>query len=90
MQSVGGELRERLRWAGWGLIAGLIMGMLLGWMFHGFVGAIIKIGIVIVFMIPLVVAILFFLSTRRGSGGKITVQDVNWRDLGGRGRRDQP
>jgi hypothetical protein len=89
MQGLGGELRERIRWAGCGVIAGLIMGMVLGWMFHGFVGAIIKIGIVLIFLVPLVAAVLFFLSSRRGSGGKITIQDVNWRDLGGR-RRDQP
>lgn len=89
MQGLGSELRERLRWAGCGVIAGLIAGMFLGWMFHGFVGAIIKIGIVLIFLVPLVAAILFFLSNKRGDGGKITIQDVNWRDLGGR-RRDQP
>lgn len=89
MQSLGGEFRQRVRWAGWGLVVGLIMGMFLGWMFHGFVGAIIKIGIVLIFLIPLVAAILFFLSSRRGEGGTITVRDANWRDLGGR-RRDQP
>jgi len=89
MQSLRGEFRDRLRWAGYGLIGGLIMGMFLGWMFHGFVGAIIKIGIVLVFMVPLVAAILFFLSNRRGGGGSVTIQDANWRDLRGR-RRDQP
>lgn len=89
MQGLGSEFRERMRWAGCGVLAGLIMGMFLGWMFHGFVGTIIKIGIVLIFMVPLVAAILFFLSSRREGGGKITVQDVNWRDLGGR-RRDQP
>jgi hypothetical protein len=89
MQGLGGELRERFRWAGWGLIVGLIMGMFLGWMFHGFVGAIIKIGIVMIFLIPLVAALFFFFSSRRGGGESITIQDVNWRDLGGR-RRDKP
>ncbi len=89
MQGLGNDLRDRFRWAGWGLIAGLIMGMFLGWMFHSFVGAIIKIGILLIFMIPLVIAIIFFLNNRRGSGGSITIQDVNWRDLGGRGK-DQP
>lgn len=86
MQNVTGDFRERFRWAGCGVLAGLLLGVLLGWMFHGFVGAIVRIGIVLLFLAPLIAAVLFFLSTRRRSGGSITIQDANWRDIGGRKR----
>jgi hypothetical protein len=80
-----GGLRERVRWSSCGLIVGLAIGMILGWMFHGFVGAVVRVAIVLLFVLPFAAALVFWLSSRRGGGGSSTIQEANWRDLGGRG-----
>lgn len=84
---IGGEgLRERLRWSGCGLLAGLVIGLILGWMLHGVIGLIIRVGIVLLFVLPLVAALAFWMSSRRGGGGSSSVQEATWRDLGRRNR----
>lgn len=91
MQMMSEGMRERLRWSGCGLIAGLVLGLILGWMFHGIIGAAFKVGIVLLFVLPFVAAVIFWMSSRRGGRGSETssVQEASWRDLGGRGR-NQP
>jgi hypothetical protein len=86
---IGGEgLRERFRWSGCGLLAGLLIGMILGWMFHGIIGTAFKLAVILLFVLPFVAAVAFWMSNRRGSsgGGPSTIQEASWRDLGGRGR----
>ena len=88
MRQVGGQgLRERARWSSCGLIAGIVIGMILGWMFHGFVGAAIRTAVIILFLIPFIAALVFWASSRRGgSGTSSPVQEATWRDLDGSGR----
>lgn len=86
MRQVGSEgLRERARWSSCGLIAGLVVGMVLGWIFHGFVGTAVRVGVILLFLIPFVAALVFWLSSRRGGGGTSAVQEASWRDLEGPG-----
>src|SRR6266542_4331517 len=80
---IGEGLRERLRWSGCGLLAGLVIGLILGWMLHGVIGLIFKIGIVLLFVLPFVAALVFWMSSRRGDAGSTSVQEATWRDLGG-------
>jgi F0F1-type ATP synthase assembly protein I len=88
MRQVGTQgLRERARWSSCGLIAGLVVGMILGWIFHGFVGTAVRVGVVLLFLIPLFAALVFWLSSRRGDGGSSAVQEATWRDLDGPGGR---
>ena len=81
-------LRERVRWSGCGVLAGLVIGVVLGWMFHGLIGTIFRIGIILLFILPFVAAVAFWLSSRSSgqSGGSSTIQEANWRDLGGSGQ----
>lgn len=83
----GGGLRERARLIGCGLIAGLVIGMFLGWMLHGVIGWIVRIGIVLIFVIPTVAAIYFWMNSRNGGSSGGGVQEANWRDRGGSGDR---
>jgi predicted lipid-binding transport protein (Tim44 family) len=79
-------LRERLRWSGCGLLAGLLIGLIVGWMLHGVIGLILRVGLVVLFVLPFVAALAFWYSSRRGGPTSSNVQEATWRDLGGRGR----
>jgi F0F1-type ATP synthase assembly protein I len=86
MQIRGEGVRERVRWSSCGLIAGLAIGIILGWLFSGFVGAVVRLAVILLFLIPLIAALVFWFSNRRGSGGSSAVQEASWRDLDGPGR----
>ena len=77
-------MMDRIRWAAYGVAAGLIFGMILGWMFHGFVGLIVKIFVILVLLAPFVAAFLFWQKVK--SGGKSSrrdamVRDADWREV---------
>ncbi len=56
---------------------GLVLGILLGWLFAGVVGAVIRFGLVAVLLVPLVLAVLFWWKVRTGKPqGETTV--VTW------------
>ena len=46
----------RFEWGSYGFLAGIIVGLLLGWMFHGFVGAVVRVALVAAIFVPIVVA----------------------------------
>lgn len=50
-----------------GFIAGLLIGMLIGWFFHGLVGLAVRFGFVLALLIPLAIVVWFFFL--RGRGG---------------------
>lgn len=61
-----------------GFIAGLLIGMLIGWFFHGLVGLAVRFGFVLVLLIPLAIVVwFFFLRGRSGppaqDGGGVQV-----------------
>jgi len=51
---------ERARYIAYGLAAGLLLGMILGWLFHGFVGTLFRVLIVIAILAPFVAAVIFW------------------------------
>lgn len=71
---------DRLRWAAYGLFAGLI----LGWIFHGVVGLIVKIIIILVVLAPFVAAFLFWQKVKSSGGSPkrdAMVRDADWREV---------
>ncbi|HEX2282256.1 MAG TPA: hypothetical protein VHG52_10910 [Thermomicrobiales bacterium] len=48
----------RFPWGGFGFFAGIIIGVLLGWFFAGFVGAFIRVALVALVIVPVVLAYL--------------------------------
>jgi F0F1-type ATP synthase assembly protein I len=90
------SLRERARWTSCGLIAGLILGITLGWMFHGLVGAVIKTAIVLLLLMPFVAAVVFWWSSSRQRTASRpyaevdTIQEASWRDIGSPPRDRRP
>ncbi len=57
-------VRERLQWASLGLLAGALIGLVLGWLFHTVVGSIIQVIIVIALLTPFVIAFFFWRRTK--------------------------
>ena len=47
-------LRDRFQWVSYGFIAGIVLGIVLGWLFHGVVGWIFRFGLVALLLVPLV------------------------------------
>lgn len=52
----------RAQWGSYGFMAGILIGIFLGWFFHGFVGAFLRVGIAAIVLIPLIIA---FIGWRR-------------------------
>jgi hypothetical protein len=46
----------RMQWGSYGFLAGILTGIVLGWMFNGFVGAFVRVGMVLLVVLPLVLA----------------------------------
>lgn len=46
-------------------VAGLLLGILLGWLFSGLVGAVMRFGLLAVLLIPLILALIFWWKIRQ-------------------------
>lgn len=57
-QNMNGSGSGRMQWGSYGFLAGVLVGLLMGWMFHGFVGAVVRLGLAALIIIPLVLAVL--------------------------------
>ena len=58
---------ERIRYGMYGAAAGLFMGVLIGWMFHGFVSVLVRLGLLLVVVIPVCLAIYFWFKVDRAN-----------------------
>ncbi len=52
----------RIQWGSYGFLAGVVVGVLAGWFFAGFVGALIRVALVAIAIVPI---ILIYLAWRR-------------------------
>ncbi len=59
-------IRDRFRWGGYGFFSGLLLGVILGWLFHGVVSTALWVVLVIVLLIPLAAVVI---GWRRLTGG---------------------
>ncbi|HEY7032818.1 MAG TPA: hypothetical protein VH482_15850 [Thermomicrobiales bacterium] len=81
MQIGGDVVRERARWSGCGLLVGLFIGLIVGWMLHSVIGVIVRVGVVLLFVLPFVAALIFLWSSRRAGTESSSVQEATWRDV---------
>lgn len=73
---------DRIRYIGYGVIGGLVAGMFLGWMLHGWVGFIVKLFFVIILLLPLAGAIYFWRRvTTTPPRVSTTVRDADWIEI---------
>jgi F0F1-type ATP synthase assembly protein I len=63
--------------------AGLVVGLFLGWFFHGLVGTLVRIFIVLLILVPVVAAFLFWrsVSNDRSKAPMSDVTDASWREV---------
>lgn len=88
--SIAGQMWERLRWARYAFLAGLAVGVMLGWFFHGVISLLVRFGIVLVLLLPLLVIGYFWMrSSRQSRGGNGGQQVVTW-TMSGQGGPGQP
>ena len=83
-------LRERFRWSSYGFIGGMVLGIILGWIFNGVVSWIVRFGFVALLLVPLVVVFLVWrrLSDRRsGDRDNVVVTRTVVLDRDGREER---
>jgi hypothetical protein len=63
---------------------GLGTGLVLGWFFHGLIGTLIRIVVILLIMVPVVAAFLFWrsVSIERGKARtRSDVTDASWREV---------
>ena len=61
-RTYSGTSGGRVQWGSYGFMAGIVVGVMLGWFFNGIVGAIFRLGMAAVIIIPLV---LVFIAWRK-------------------------
>ena len=49
-----GSQGRRLQWGSYGFLAGIFIGMMMGWLFAGFIGAFIRVAMVALVIVPIV------------------------------------
>jgi hypothetical protein len=83
---------DRLRGAQFGFIAGLVIGLIFGWFFHGIISFALRMGVLLLLLLPLIVIGWFWFRSRnatrapqRGSGNVIT-----WTAVGSMSRQPPP
>lgn len=70
---------DRFRWALYGLVVGVVLGLVGGWMFHSVIGVFMKVLIVVVLSIPFILAVNFWLKAQRPPDRADTIEDADWR-----------
>lgn len=74
------SLWQRTRWIRFAYIAGLITGVLVGWLLHGVISLVFRFGLVAVLLLPLIVILYLFWRSARGNR---TTTVVTWGGPGG-------
>jgi hypothetical protein len=82
MQNQARSFGDRIRSFGYVFIAGLVIGVFLGWMLHGLIGFVLRVALFIIAVVLVAGAISFWQSTRRSSRDPYdpTTIDTTWRN----------
>lgn len=76
---------DRTRFARFGFIAGLVLGILIGWFFHGVVSLVMRVGFVIALLIPLAIVLwLWWRSSRTPMPSDRPRTSIQWIEVGPR------
>ncbi len=68
---------SRMQWGSYGFIVGIVLGVMIGWMFSGFVGLVIRFGLALLVLIPIVLLYLAYRKFVSPVRRMMTVEYVN-------------
>jgi membrane protein implicated in regulation of membrane protease activity len=76
-------IMDRIRLICYGLLAGLLIGAVAGWMFHGVIGTIFRLFVVALLLVPVVLAFLFWqrVTRRDDQPRSVDVRDADWVEI---------
>jgi hypothetical protein len=76
-------ISDRIRLIGYGLLAGIVVGAVFGWMFHGVIGFIIRLVIVAILLLPVVLAFMFWrqVTAKQVPPRSNTTRDADWVEI---------
>ena len=76
-------ISDRIRLIGYGLLAGIVVGALFGWMFHGVIGTIVRLFVVALLLVPAVLAFLFWqrVTSKPSVPRSADVRDADWVEI---------
>lgn len=60
-------IMERIKYGSYGVVAGLFIGVMMGWMFHGFVSIVVRLGLLLIVILPVCLAVYFWFKVNAGS-----------------------
>lgn len=80
-------LWQRTKWIRWAYVAGLLSGVLVGWLLHGIISLFVRFGLVALLLLPLVIILYLFWRSSRGNR-RTTV--VTWSSGNGFGPNGAP
>jgi predicted lipid-binding transport protein (Tim44 family) len=58
---------DRLKGAQIGFVGGLMIGLLMGWFFHGIISIAVRMGVLLILLLPLIVIAWFWLRSQRAT-----------------------
>jgi hypothetical protein len=67
----------RMQWGSYGFIAGIVLGIMIGWMFSGFVGLVVRFGLALLVLIPIVLLYVAYRKFVSPVRRMMTVEYVN-------------
>ncbi len=67
----------RMQWGSYGFIAGIVLGIMIGWMFSGLVGLVIRFGLALLVLIPILLLYLAYRKFVSPVRRMMTVDSVN-------------
>ncbi|MGC4105606.1 MAG: hypothetical protein QM753_04515 [Thermomicrobiales bacterium] len=77
---------DRTRFARFGFLAGIVVGILIGWFFHGVVSLIMRVGFVIALLIPLAIVLwLWWRSSRTPMPTERPRSSIQWVEVNTQG-----
>jgi len=79
--NIRGNLWDRTRWGRYGFAAGLVSGVVLGWIFHGVFSFIFRFGLVLVVLLPLLAIGYVWWRGNRREPGPPDATLVTWKEV---------